>query len=65
MVSRCHHPPEGEAAAAASFSDFECLPLHHWSAGTIALTEAMWEPQPAQVVFVQVLQTTGLHMCGS
>lgn len=37
-------------------------PAHHWSAGTRALTWAMWAPHPDQVVLLQVRQRTALHM---
>lgn len=52
----------GFAAFAAAISAAEWLPLHHWSRGTRALTEAMWLPQPAQVVLLQVRQRTGEHI---
>jgi hypothetical protein len=41
-----------------------CWPSHHWSAGTIAFTWAMWSPQPAQVVLPQTVQVTGRHILG-
>ena len=38
------------------------MQVHHWFAGTEALTWSMCWPQPAQVVFPQLLHFTGRHM---
>ena len=48
------NPPEGFG--------FSRVQVHHWSAGTEALTWSMCWPQPAQVVFPQLLHFTGRHM---
>lgn len=42
--------------------EFSRVQVHHWLAGTEALTWSMCWPQPAQVVFPQLLHFTGRHM---
>jgi len=37
--------------AAAAISLLECLPPHHWPAGTLRRTISTWLPHPDQVVF--------------
>src|SRR5699024_10859050 len=48
------NPPEGFG--------FSRVQVHHWSAGTEALTWSTCSPQPAQVVFPQLRHFTGRHM---
>ena len=42
--------------------EFPRVQVHHWSAGTEALTWSTCSPQPAQVVFPQLRHFTGRHM---
>ncbi|MPM44066.1 hypothetical protein SDC9_90744 [bioreactor metagenome] len=50
-------PPEVDEPEVAFRSQ-----VHHWPAGTEALTAATCWPQPAQVVLPQDEQVTGRHM---
>lgn len=61
---RAKKPPLLFARAAAT-SVSVCLPLHHRPAGTVCLTDWMWLPHPAQVVFSQTLHVTALHTVAS
>jgi hypothetical protein len=53
---------DADSAVLAACTSAPVCPVHHSERGTLALTEATCWPQPAQVVFPQVLQVTARHI---